>query len=199
MNWRILYNPLAVLRKGNGLFAGLIVVIVLTWVAWWGGVHLDGALDLHINPVRPSAGLVIMESLIDWISLAVLLFAASKVFGGNGGLAGHFAATGLAKFPMILAAIVSSRQLLGAAMLKAITVKPEEIILHPQAINAPALIIGGLLIVGLVAWSVVMLVYGFKEVSRLHGGKMAAGFVIGLILAEVVSKLVLLPVFKAGI
>ena len=191
---RILYNPLAVMRKGDALFFALVVIVVLTGVAVWGGVHLDGALDLHINPVRPSARLVIMESLIDWISLALMLFAASKVFKGNGGLVGHLAATGLARFPMIFAAIIGSRQLLGAAMLKAITVKPEEIVVRPQEIVTPALIIGGLVIVGLVAWSVVMLVFGFKEAGRLQGGKMAAAFVIGIILAEIISKLVLMAI-----
>lgn len=199
MDWKIFYNPLAVLGKGNALIVALVVVIVLTAVAWWGGEHLDGALDLHINLERTSAGLLIVESLVDWICLAGLLFALSRFFGGNGGIAEHFAATGVGRFPMIFAALIGSRHLLGAAMLKAITVKREEIVLHPHAINAPALIIGGLLIVGLVAWSVVMLVYGFKEVSRLKGGQLGAAFVIGILLAEIASKLVLLPVFKAGI
>ena len=199
MDWRILYNPMAVLRRGNALLAALIVIIILTTVAWWGGEHLDGALDLHLFLNPPPMSVVILESLIDWISLAVLLFAASRMFGGNGGLAGHFAASGLARFPMIFAAIIGSRQLMGAAMLKAITVKPEEIVVHAQDIVTPAVIIGGLAILGLVAWSVVMLVYGFKEVSRLQGGKTAAGFVIGIILAEIVSKLILWGSLKIGI
>lgn len=198
MDWRILYNPLAVLGGGNGFLAALVVIVILTGAAMWGGVHLDGALDLHISPERPSTAMVILESLIDWLCLAVLLFAASRLLGGNGGLAGHFAATGLGRFPMIFAAIIGSRQLLGAAMLKAITIRPEEIVVRPQEIITPALIIGGLAIVGFVAWSIVMLVYGFKEVTRLQGGKLAAGFVIGIILAETVSKLVLLTVLKIG-
>ena len=200
MDWRILYNPMAVLRRGNALLAALIVIIILTAVAWWGGEHLDGALDLHIAPTRPSAGTVALESLIDWFSLAILLFAASRLFGGNGGLARHFAATGLGRFPMILAAVIGARQLLGAVMLKAFAVGAKgEIVIHPEAVNAPAVIIGGLLIVGFVAWSVTMLVFGFKEVSRLQNGKLAAGFVIGIILAEIVSKLILWGGLKIGI
>lgn len=199
MNWRILYNPLVVLGKGNGLVAAVVVIVALTAVAWWGGVHLDGALDLHITPESPSGTLVIAESLIAWLSLAFLLFAGSKVFGGNGGAGAHLAAAGLARFPYVFAAMISSRQLLGGAMLKAITMKPEEIVLRPEALISPAVIIGSVAMLGLIVWAVAILYLGYKEASRLQGGKTVASFIIGLILAEAVSKLLVIGLFRAGI
>ena len=199
MDWRILYNPMAVLRRGNALLVALVVIIILTAVAWWGGEILDGALDLHLVPEAPSARQVIFQSLVAWISLAVLLFAASRMFGGNGGLAGHFAASGLARFPVIFATIVGSRQLVGGQMLKATTIRPEDIVVRISEFVTPLIIIGSIVMVGLLAWWIVMLVYGFKEVSRLRGGKTAAAFVIGIILAEIVSKLILWGGSKIGI
>lgn len=162
-------------------------------------MHLDGALDLHITPELPSGTLVIAESLIAWLSLGLLLFGASKMFGGDGGSGAHLAASGLGRFPYLFASIISSRQLLGGAMLKSITVKPEEIVVRPEAFMSPAVIIGGVAIMGFIVWAVAILYMGYKETSRLQGGKTVASFIIGLILAEVVSKLLIVGLFRAGI
>ena len=199
MDWRILYNPLAVLGKGNGIIAAVIVVVILTAVAYWGGVHLDGALDLHINPQFPSLALAAIESLSAWLSLGLLLFAASKVFGGNGGIGAHLASAGLSRFPYILAAIISSRPVLGNLMLKGVEFKAGQIVIDPQALMLPAIIAGGLAIVGLCIWAVAMLYMGYKESSRLTGGKATVSFIVGLVLAEVISKLIVVLAFNAGI
>ena len=109
MDWRILYNPLAALGRGKGFLTAMVVIIVLAAVSWWGWVHLDGALDLHADNRPVAASQIVWESLIAWLSLGLLLFAASKVFGGNGGWAAHLASVGLARFPYIFSAIVAAR------------------------------------------------------------------------------------------
>jgi len=191
MDGRILYNPLAVLGKGKGFAAAMIVVIVLAIVAWWGGVHLDGALDMHVIPKPPSGLLIFGESLIAWLSLGLFLFAGAKIFGGNSGLGAHLAAAGLGRFPYILAAIVFSRPVLGRTMLKAVSLRGEEIVVRPQDLLTPGLIIGGFAVLAFVIWAIVILYLGYREASRLRGGKAVASFVIGIILAEAISKLLL--------
>jgi len=199
MDWRILYNPLAVLGRGTGLAVAILVIVVLTAVAWWGGVHLDGALDLHLTVKPPSGPLIIGESLIDWLSLGLLLFVASRIFGGNGGAGAFLAGVGLSRFPYILAAIIGSKPVLGKAMQAAVSVGRETVTVRPQAFMTPGLIIGSLAMLGLIIWSIVILYLGYKEASRLQGGKTAASFVIGLIVAELVSKLLLVGLFHVGI
>jgi len=135
--------------------------------------------------------LAIAESLIAWLSLGFLLSAAAKLSGGNGGTGAHLAAVGLSRFPYILAAIILSRRLLGKAILSAFVVGREEIVMRPQNLLTPAVIIGGFAVFGLVIWAVVALYLGYSEASRLRGGKAAASFVIGIVLAEVISKLIL--------
>lgn len=199
MDWRLLYNPLAVLGKGMGTVVAVIVVVILTGVAYWGGVHLDGALDLHVNPQFPSLALAAIESLSAWLSLGLLLFAASKMFGGNGGIGAHLASAGLSRFPYIIAAVISSRALLGGAMLAMVEMRGGEIVVRPEQMMTPAVIGGGLAIVGLTIWAVAILYMGHKEASRLSGGKVTASFIVGLVLAEVVSKIIVSLVFNAGI
>jgi hypothetical protein len=196
MDWRILFNPLAVLGKWKGLVAAVFVVVVLGGVAYWGGVHLDGALDIHINPVPPTLRVVALESVIAWLSVGLLFFVAAKVLGANGGFASHLAAAGLGRFPFIFAAAISSRQLLGKAMLKAVASTDGSVVIRPQDLITPGVIIGALAILALTAWMIVTLLYGFKEASKLSGGKLAAAFVIAIIAAEVASKLILTLVLR---
>ncbi len=199
MNGRIFYNPLAALGRLNGLIGALVVVVLLFGVAFWGGVHLDGALDLHITNKAPSAGLVAAESLIAWLTLGIMFMVFSRVFGGGGSVSDHLAAAGLGRFPFIFAALISSRDLLGKAMLKAVTATGDAVTIRPQDLLTPAVIVGSLVILMLSAWMIAALLYGFKTASKMTGGKMAAAFVIAMIVAEVISKLLLIPVFKAGI
>ncbi|HUV05522.1 MAG TPA: YIP1 family protein [Armatimonadota bacterium] len=188
MDGRILYNPLAVLGKGKGFLAAIVVVIALTAVACWGGVHL-APLYPQLSSERPSAMVIIGESLVAWLTLGFLLLAFAKVSRGNSGLGAHLAAAGLSRFPYILAAIVMSRQLLGKAILEAMRARGGESIIRSQAILTPGLIIAGFAILGLVIWAIVILYLGYKQASRLQGGRAAASFVIGVLLAEAISKL----------
>lgn len=199
MDWRILYNPLEALGKRNGLVVAILIVIVLTAVAWWGGVHLDGALDLHLALEPPSALLIIAESLADWLSLGLLLLAASKVFGGNGGAGAHLAAVGLSRFPYILAAIVGSRQVLGKAMQAALIVGEEQITVRPQELMTPGVIVGSVALIALIIWSVAILYLGYKEAGRIQGGKTVVSFIIGVIFAELISKLLVAGLIRADI
>lgn len=192
MDGRLLYNPLAVIRPRAGLFAALLIVIALTVVAWWGGIHLDGALDIHITPDRPSAVAVILESAIAWLSVAFLLFLSARIFSGAGGLASYAAVTGLSRFPYILSALVFSRQLLGNAVLAAFTVGENEVTVRPQELFTPALALASVAVVGLIVWAIFILYLGYKQVSGLRGGRAGLSFLIGLLIAELVSKILLL-------
>lgn len=199
MRWKLLYNPFAALGRGKGFLAAIVVIAALTAVAWWGGVHLDGALDLHVTPARPSAALIIGESLIDWLSLGLILLAASKLFDGNGGAGAHLAAAGLSRFPYILAAAIISRQVLGESMLSAVSIGQEQVILRPQELITPAMAIGALAIMALAAWSIVILYLGYKEASSLKAGRAAAAFVIGLLAAEAISKVLIVLLARTGL
>ncbi len=195
MDWRILYNPLAVLGKGKGFATALLVIIALTGIAVWGQVHLDGALDMHIMAGTSPAGLLIAESLIAWLSLGVFLFVASKIFKGNGGVGAHLAAAGLARFPYIIAAFVVSQPAFKKALMTAVKTARGEIVVRQSELMTPQILIGFLVIVGLVIWSIIMLYNCYRYASRIQGAKNGVSFVIALIIAEVVSKALIIPTF----
>lgn len=196
MDWRILYNPLAILGKGKGFVIALLIVIILTAVAVFGQVHLDGALDMHITAETSPAGLLISESLIAWLSLGVFLFLTSKIFRGNGGIGAHLAAAGLARFPYIIAALVIAQPAVREVFLAAVTLARDQVVVRPEKMMTPLLLISLLVIVGLSIWSIVILFYGYRYASRVQGAKIGVSFVLGLIIAEIVSKALIASTFS---
>lgn len=193
----IAYNPLAVLGRGRGLAVGVVVIAALGVVAALTQQHLDGALDLHFTGKPVAGATVAIESLVAWLSLWLLFVAASAVFGGERDAVAHLASTALARFPMILAALVS-HALLAGPMSAAMSAAGSRITMDIQKLATPGFVVGSLLVLLLVIWYITMLYFGFKEASKLRGGRCAGGFVVGIILAEVVSKLALWPALRSS-
>lgn len=187
LDWRVFYNPLAVLGKVKGVLFALLAVIILAGVALWGGVHIGEALPLYVTANPPAIKVVALESLIAWLSLAVSFFAVSKALGGNGGFGSHLAAAGLGRFPYIFAVIILSKRVLGGIMLKVMATGGDGVIVRHSDAFTPGLFIGVLGIFLMIAWAIVILYLGFKVASRLTGGRAAAGFVIGAVVAEAIS------------
>lgn len=192
---KLFYNPISVIGPRAGLAVGLVIVVALAVVAWWGGVRLDGALDLHVTHESPTARVAMIESVISWLSLALFLFLGARLFHGGGGVMRYAAVAGLSRFPYLLSTLIFSKQFLGKAVLTAVLVGDNEVVVRPQELISPALLVGAVAVVGLIVWAIVILYLGHKEVSGLRGARSGFSFVLGLLSAEIISKLLLLRLF----
>ena len=191
MDWRILYNPVALFGKSKGLAAAAVVNLLLLISAWRAWVYLDGAIDLHVGS-SISFGTALLEILISWFSLSVFFFLVSKIFGGDTSIRLHTAAAGLGRFPYIIGTIIASHKLSTGAAIRAIaSISDGTITIDATKMQSPLVIISIILLMLVTAWSIIVLYFGFKTASRLDGPKAAIAFVLGIIFAEVFSKLVL--------
>ena len=191
MDWRMLFNPLAVLGKWRGLVTAVLVVIILGVAAYWGGVHIGEILVPKADPKAIPISMIAFESLIAWLSLAILFFAASKMLRGNGGFGAYLAAAGLGRFPYVFAVVILSNRVLGGAMQRVLTSSSDGAVLRPQEVLTPGLLVGILGIFATMAWAIVILYLGFKESSKLSGGRVTIGFAIGMVIAEGLTWLVM--------
>jgi hypothetical protein len=139
---------------------------------------------------------IVMESVIAWLSMGIILFLASRALGGNGGLGGHLAATGLARFPYLIAVLIAAQPFFKNVLEKAVRIAGDRVMVIPRELMSPAFLTAMLATVVLVIWSILLLYLGYREASRMEGARAAVSFVIGLLVAEVVSKLLLIPVYR---
>jgi len=165
MQWRLLYNPLSVLGWRNGLAASTIVFTVLGFTAYWNGVWTFGALDCFTSSSTPSAQRIIVDSVVGWLSLGIVLCLLAKVFRSKVRLRDYIAACGLSRVSLIPVA--------------AFCCKPSGGII--DIIQGVGLILG-------MIWFVSMLYVQHKELSRLSHLKAALSLVVGIALAELISR-----------
>ncbi|MGO9836730.1 MAG: hypothetical protein ACLP1X_21245 [Polyangiaceae bacterium] len=186
-----LYNPFGVVRGAKALGLGAIVLVVLAGVSMGAGVHLDGALDVHFGR-PPSASEIIVETLVDWLSLAGGFWLMAKILRLRPRTADLFAMTAVARAPNILVAALSGRWVLGKYMPQIAEMETGGTIrIHPHAAMQPIVILVTLLSLVMIVWEVTLLVFAFKETTGARGGKAALGIGGALIAAEIASKLVL--------
>lgn len=199
MNWKILCNPLSILGRKHGIIASAITTIILAITAWWGWIYLDGALDLHVGG-QPHLGLIVVQSLIAWLSLAALFFAISRLFHGDGGFLMHLSAAGLGRAPYIFASIAGAHQVSTGVAIRALaSISDGNVTVNMDKLVPPTALAGLLMLLLFTAWSIGMLYVGFKTASHMRGSRAALAFTIAVALAEIASKFILVLVGKAGL
>lgn len=199
LRYGVLCNPVAAIGKRRAFGAAMIVLCSLAVIAWWGGLHLYPARGLRLTETRPSGILVIIESLLMWLSAGLLLFLVARVFGSRNGARMHLAAVGLSRFPLIFAALILSRQVIGQVMLRDASVGMIEGVFYPLGYVTPPSLGGGLLVAALIVWSVVLLYAGYREASKFGTAKGLATFVIALALAELLHSYLVTALIRAGV
>ena len=193
-----LFNPFHYLAGGKALFIGLVIIAISGAIAYFSNSHFDGVLDFHTGRQAP-IWFIVAEGFIDWLSLALVLLIAGIIISRTRfRVVDIFGTQSLARFPMFFSALI--------ALLPGYSSLINKLIANPM--NAPAIIfenIGALIIlmiVGLVIlimliWMIVLMYRAFAVSFNVTGWKAVVSFIIGLIIAEVISKVVIILAIKS--
>jgi cytochrome c oxidase subunit IV len=169
-------------RFGGGVSAaiGLAIAVFSVVLVTRTSVRFDGLFDLHITE-RGAASLrtALVEQLASWIVPAILFWIYARVLSRHVRLIDFVGMTGLARWPLLLGALVLLPVVPGVASARA------------GETLSPALLVTLVVAVGCVVLDVVLLYKGFKNASGLTGTKLVAGFIGLALLGEIVSKVVL--------
>ena len=168
------------------LYLAIAVIILTSLLAWVCGVRFDGVLDAHIG--SPSLVLVSYESMVDWVVLSLCFFGVARLLGKKESFELYLSKTGIARFPFLFIAILSSRLILP---LEDIQMTGEKVTIDISSLISPYFLVISLMILVFVVWALALFYYGFKDTSKLEGGKAVGGFFIALIIAEIVSKILI--------
>ena len=193
-----LFNPFRYLAGGASLAIGLAAILLAGVLGSFSRTHFDGVLDVHTGLPAPTWAFA-AEGFIDWLSLAVVLVILGKVTSRAAFRAVDLLGTqAMARWPSVIIAAVAllpSYQRFAAYMAwkfggvgAAVQVSGMDVALFASAI---------LVIVASIVWMVALMYRSYSICCNIRGGKAAATFVIGVLVAEVVSKLVVLRMVAA--
>lgn len=187
---RLLFDPYERVGAAAALAVGALAAIASGFAAIPLGLRFDGYMDIHTagGAVTPLAA--IADQLVAWPLSALVLWLVALPFARASRFVDFLAAAGLARV-LLLAA---------GALLAPLTPEPAVLAdMSRRALADPASVLGDvasmLPMIGValvfVGWFVAASVFGFRHASGLRGGKLAGAAVLGLLAAEVVSKIAL--------
>jgi hypothetical protein len=140
------------------------------------GVRYDGALDLHLGSHAVPIARAIVDQVVAFPLTALVFIIASRRLAPTARIVDVVGAVGLSRVPVVLGAVPL------ALITSAVKIDPTK----PSA----ALLVIALLALAVVGAQIFSLVVGFRTATGARGGALASTFVIALVAAEVISKIV---------
>ena len=184
-NW--LFNPFVYIAGTKAFIIGWAIILVTAVLAFFTHTHFDGAIDIHFGRPTPWINCII-EPLVDWTFLVICLYILGRIASESSVRFIDFAGTlALARWPMLLATF------LGFIPVPHIDPKTSLKDIEITAMT-PSVIILGVLTIPLIVWLVALLYNAFSVSANLKGRKAAWTFIAGLVMAEIVSKIILMNI-----
>ena len=192
-----LFNPFEIIAGFTSLFIGLSVILLSSVICYFGKVHLDGVLDLHAGS-DTNLITAFAEGIINWLSITLMLFITGLIISKSSIRFIDVAGTqALARFPYFIASLASF-------------LFPTEKIMHyfewKFLQKGDAVELGGtdiflfgiqtLIMLACAIWIIVLMYRAYSISCNVKGAKGIISFIAGLLVAEIISKILLNILYK---
>jgi hypothetical protein len=182
-----LFNPFIYVAGMRSLLIGWVIMLITAAIGYVSKMHFDGAIDMHTGQAPPSSYFIsVLEMFIDWVCLVLPLYIFGRIASESSirfiDVAGTLA---LAKWPMIF------MTLLGFLPLPQLDEKTANFKDMLAFATNPTVITEALISLPIIIWIIVLMYNAFAVSTNLKGGKAATAFIAGVIIAEVISKVIL--------
>ena len=186
----LLFNPFVYIAGVEALLIGATVIILAGVIGSFSHTHFDGVLDLHTG-AQAQLGVFLLEGLADWLSLGLVLLVMGRIISKTSFRTIDLLGTqALARWPTIFTSLITlpaGFQRFGNYLLEEL-VRPGG---KAQFDCTDAVVFWTVLAVSvlLLCWMVALMYKSYSVSCNVKGGKAVVTFIVGLILAEILSKL----------
>jgi hypothetical protein len=183
---QLLFDPFIRLAGGHSLLAGLFTLLLTGLIGYYGPAHFDGVLDTH-QGMPMSLWFFLAEQLINWLSLTLCLYIAGLICAQSRPRLIDIAGTqAFARWPMIFTALVFLLPI------------PMPDIHHLDDIS-PLFWLSTLVDILILIWVIALMYRAYVTAAHVKGTKAVISFIIALLLAEVISKFIIVKMMYATI
>ena len=186
-----LWNPFTIIAGGPALLAGILVLLATGYLASLSSTHFDGVLDTHVGFKAP-LWFFLAEGFINWLCLALFLLVGGLLTarGRRFRVLDLFGTQALARWPFLISALVANLPGFTEFNGKLLTIANQGKFTFPTATagEMAAFAFGTLTMVVITVWFVALAWKSFRISCDARGWKAITIFIVGIIIAEVVSK-----------
>jgi hypothetical protein len=187
-----LFNPFRFMAGFQALLIGLAIILLSGFIGSLSNAHFDGVLDVHTGRSAP-LWFFLAECVIDWICLAVPLFFFGLIVSRSSFRFVDVVGTqALARWPYLITAIVmlpnANRRVVEYLVAEltqgnpAVEIGPMDVLVFVFAMLVTVL---------MVIWMVELMYKAYAVSCNIKGARAVITFIVGLIGAEILSKLVI--------
>lgn len=188
-----LFNPFRFIAGFQALLLGLVIILLSSFIGSFSNTHFDGVLDVHTGRGAPM-WFFLAEGLIDWICMAIPLFFFGLIVSRSAfRMIDVLGTQVLARGPYLIVALVmlpdANRRVLEYIMSKLIKTTPA------AAINPADVLIFGFAMIAVLLmtiWMVALMYRAYAVSCNIKGARAVVTFIVSLIMAEVLSKIVII-------
>ena len=191
-----LFNPFRYVAGTGALVIGLAAIVVIGLLGWISNTHFDGVLDIHIGAKGP-AWFFVAEGLIDWICLSLaLIISGMLVARSRFRVVDLLGTQALSRWPGLIVVVI----LLISPFRNAFNRVTAHMLSKAAQAGAPidigatdGLLFGIVMLATLLAiiWTIILMYRAYSISCDIRGSKAIGSFVVSLIAAEVLSKVLL--------
>lgn len=188
---KTIYNPFEKFTETQLLITGLLLTIAGSLLAWPLNGRFDGAIDMHLS-IDTQWWQPIIDNIINTLSLGGVLFGLGYYFNKKTRFIDVLNATLIARSPFYLLPLSNiggymertSNDILAAASSGAVTgIAP---------VDLAFVVITGLISIVILVWAMALLYNGFKVATNIKTAAQVFAFVIAILTAEAISKLLII-------
>lgn len=174
-----LFTPFRYIAGWKALVIGWLIMFLTAGIAYTGRTHFDGIIDVHAGMPAPFWSFV-LDAFIAWALTVLFFYGASLIFSASAVRLVDIAGTmALARAPMALAACL---------FLAMPPLKDIRQIKDIHDIDSSVLLISlGVLVCTI--WMIALMINAFYVSANLKGKRAVWIFIVTLIIAEIVSKI----------
>ena len=178
----LMLNPFTRIAGWQAFGVGLVFVIFTGIICTFSKVAFDGVIDMHL--VKELTLLQSFEFLaIDLLSLVTIMTATGFIISKSFRIIDILGTMTLSRSPLIILAIAGY-----------FTISPDinDIIKDPIVVfQSVSFIIIILLSIPVTIWSIILMFNALKVSCGINGNKLGSAFIIALLVAEVISKILI--------
>jgi hypothetical protein len=192
-----LFNPFRIVAGYKALFLGLGFITTTSLIASVGGIHFDGVLDVHMYKPGPM-GLFLTESLINWLCMVLFLFFSALIVSRSQWRFIDIAGTqALSRWPTLITALVmlpKANRRFGEYLMSKLG--QNSVVTTINSTDAIIFFVAAIIAVLMIIWMVALMYKAYTVSCNVKGAKAIVTFIISLLLAEVVSKVLIITFFN---
>lgn len=198
MNFKTLINPFERYQERTLMIVGRVAIVVGCFIAYVFNARYDGVVDLHfaqkVRTMEP-----FFDNMVNIVCLLLPLFIVGRIINKKTRVVDVLTAILIARIPYYVLPFFNANNFIGNMTEQVMRQMSERSLSNSTSMDLGLtsgemvlfLAFAGLSILALI-WMIVLLYNGFKTATNLKSLKHKVYFVLALIVAEVLSKIIIL-------